>query len=458
VTVHLFVGPTLPAGEVAARLPGAIVHGPAAFGDVYRVARARPLAIGIVDGYFDHVLATWHKEILWAMSEGVHVFGASSMGALRAAELADFGMEGVGEIFESFRSGALEDDDEVAVVHGAAADGYELLSEAMVNIRATLRHAGECGILGRETAAQLIRRAKLRFYPERSYAALLQDGAAAGLPAGELESLRRWLPEGTRDAKRDDALRLLERLATWLETQPGAKHVAYHFETTDAWHQATRFALAAETPTPSASAPDPGVLEELKLRGAYRHVHDAALARSMAVDRARDLGMRPDPRALRRSIELFRHERGDMSTDKLKRWQKEQRLDDAGFDRFFRDQARVSWSQPHIEDMAQAQIADHLRASGTYGDLLAKAETKRKALARLALPSPSLDDAGVSESELWEWYFKDQLQETAVPDADVALHTFARGAGFEGIDDLRAAVLREFCFSRMPGTSPEGAP
>ena len=60
---------------------------PSAQGDVYRVAQERPSAIGIVDGYFEGVLSVWHKEILWAMAEGIHVFGSASMGALRAAEL-----------------------------------------------------------------------------------------------------------------------------------------------------------------------------------------------------------------------------------------------------------------------------------------------------------------------------------------------------------------------------------
>ena len=39
------------------------------------------------------------------MSEGVPVFGAASMGALRAAELHEFGMRGIGRIFEAFRDG-----------------------------------------------------------------------------------------------------------------------------------------------------------------------------------------------------------------------------------------------------------------------------------------------------------------------------------------------------------------
>lgn len=114
---------------------------PAANGDVYRAVSAAPTAIGLVDGYFENVPAVWHKEILYALSQGVHVFGAASMGALRAAELSEFGMVGVGAIFAAYRDNRLEDDDEVAVVHGPAELDYLPVSEAMVNVRATVDRA-----------------------------------------------------------------------------------------------------------------------------------------------------------------------------------------------------------------------------------------------------------------------------------------------------------------------------
>src|SRR5204863_3976252 len=105
---------------------------PAAEGDVYRVALKKPQAIGIIDGYFQSIPAVRHKEILWAMSRGIHVFGSASMGALRAAELAAFGMEGVGLVFKCYHNGILEDDDEVAIAHGPAETGFVATSEAMV--------------------------------------------------------------------------------------------------------------------------------------------------------------------------------------------------------------------------------------------------------------------------------------------------------------------------------------
>ena len=120
---------------------------PAAEGDVYRVTLKHPQAIGIIDGYFQSMPTVRHKEILWAMSRGIHVFGSASIGALRAAELVAFGMEGVGTIFELYRDGVLEDDDEVAIAHGPAEAGFLAGSEAMVNIRQTLRKAERLGVI-----------------------------------------------------------------------------------------------------------------------------------------------------------------------------------------------------------------------------------------------------------------------------------------------------------------------
>ena len=154
MTIVVFVGPTLSREDIAA-CGDTVCLPPVAQGDVYRAAQRRPLAIGIIDGYFSGAPSVWHKEILWAMSRGIPVFGSASMGALRAAELHAFGMRGVGRIFEAFRDGELEDDDEVAVVHGPAELGHIQVSEAMVNIRASLARAETEGVLIQEFARRI---------------------------------------------------------------------------------------------------------------------------------------------------------------------------------------------------------------------------------------------------------------------------------------------------------------
>lgn len=234
MTVYIFTGPTLSADDGEQELD-AIYLPPAAQGDVYLAAREQPIAIGIIDGYFERVPSVAHKEVLWAMAQGVHVFGSASMGALRAAELAAFGMQGVGEIYDAFASGALEADDEVAVTHAAAEDGYRALSEAMVNIRATLATAATAGVISTATRATLEAIARSSFYADRCYPIILARARQAGVDGGELSAFAAFLPAGRVDQKRADALAMLRAMRAWLDGAPMPKRVRYHFEHTDAW-------------------------------------------------------------------------------------------------------------------------------------------------------------------------------------------------------------------------------
>ncbi|MBP2297745.1 TfuA-like protein [Azospirillum picis] len=250
--IHVFLGPTLPREEAAALLDATWLP-PVAQGDVLRLCAEKPKAIGIIDGFFESVPSVWHKEILYAIHAGIPVFGASSMGALRAAELYPFGMIGVGAIFEAFRDGRLEDDDEVAVVHGPAELGYTALSEAMVNIRRTLSDAVADRVLAMETAFRLEAIAKELPYRERGYGRMLRLAGDIGLPAAELSAFRTWLPQGRFDQKRDDAKSMLRVMARRFgqsqskcqaHSRPSAAADAqaarFHFEHTILWDRALR--------------------------------------------------------------------------------------------------------------------------------------------------------------------------------------------------------------------------
>ncbi|MDX2086208.1 MAG: TfuA-like protein [Kofleriaceae bacterium] len=216
----VFVGPTLPATEVATRLPGARVLPPVAVGDVLRVLkRGRVRRIAIIDGYFERMAAVWHKELLLALERGIEVWGAASMGALRAAELAPFGMRGIGVIYRAFASGELSADDEVAVAHLPAEYGYRAVSEALVNLRDGIALAP---MLTAKTRAALVELARARFYRERSWDQLLTDARAAGLPARQLAAFATW-PKPDRKAA--DARLLVRTLARMKPTRPRAAKV-----------------------------------------------------------------------------------------------------------------------------------------------------------------------------------------------------------------------------------------
>jgi hypothetical protein len=209
-------------------------------GELYRAALARPAMIGVVDGYFEVVPTVWHKEILWAMAQGIHVFGAASIGALRAAELDSFGMRGIGQVYQAYRDGILEDDDEVAVLHGPEELGYPALTEAMVNIRATLVEAQRRGILPPGTGAQLGGIAKALFYKHRTYDAVLRAAVEAGLPPARLREFGAWLPEGRIDRKRLDAEAMLDAIRAYLDAGAPPLQITYCLADTAAWQAVRR--------------------------------------------------------------------------------------------------------------------------------------------------------------------------------------------------------------------------
>jgi hypothetical protein len=240
----VFAGPSLPPRSRSAGETMWEWRPPVRQGDLYRAALTRPAAIGLIDGYFEIVPTVWHKEILWAMAEGVHVFGAASTGALRAAELDVFGMRGVGRVYQDFRSGGLADEDEVAVLHGPAELGYPPVTEAMVNIRATLAAAAESGILAPQSAADLALLAKGLFYKERTWETVLGLAATRGWPAMLLQEIRTWLPTGRIDQKRADAEAMLAAMRAHLAAGGGPLKVAYRLANTVAWQAARRQATA----------------------------------------------------------------------------------------------------------------------------------------------------------------------------------------------------------------------
>ena len=241
----VFLGPSLPVAA-AREILDADYLPPAAHGDIIRATlrRPKPRAIVLIDGVFRHRPAVRHKEILWALSEGIHVFGAASMGALRAAELEAFGMVGIGAVFAAFRDGTLEDDDEVAVDHGPAELGYPAINEAMVDIRATLAAARAQGVIDAEIETRLVAVAKRQFYVERSYPGLIAAARKDGIES--LDRLERWIPAGRISAKRDDTVSALGGLKTFFSENPPPFAAAFRLEQSEMWeadfHAATEHA------------------------------------------------------------------------------------------------------------------------------------------------------------------------------------------------------------------------
>ena len=233
----IFAGPSFPP-SARPTIAGLEWRPPLRRGDLYLAALQRPRLIGVVDGYFESVPTVWHKEILWALAQGIHVYGAASIGALRAAELADFGMTGIGLVYRQFRAGALIDDDEVAVLHGPAEVDYVPVTEAMVNVRSTVDGALQSGVVGPGTAAVLVKAAKSLFYKDRTYELIQERAAECGVASEELDRFAGWLPHGKVNQKRLDAEEMLAALLSRMRTDATPFKASFQFAHTFAWEEA----------------------------------------------------------------------------------------------------------------------------------------------------------------------------------------------------------------------------
>ncbi|MCZ4094023.1 TfuA-like protein [Sinorhizobium psoraleae] len=227
----VFVGPTVPD---ARELAGAAfaVRPPAMQGDILRAVCAGATVIGLVDGNFEHVAPVWHKEILFVLSQGVQIFGAASMGALRAAECASFGMIGVGEIFRRYAAGELADDSDVALLHAPAELGYAPLTVPLVNVHATLARLRQSGSITAGDAARVEAAAGQIFYKRRTWAAIVAD---ADLQTdGDRAALAARLHQGFVDQKRVDALELFDVVRAQPDEFRGGRP-DWEFNSTSMW-------------------------------------------------------------------------------------------------------------------------------------------------------------------------------------------------------------------------------
>jgi hypothetical protein len=199
--LHVFVGPTLLGSRVRSLAPGATVHPPVRHGDLLGLAPRPGDTVVLIDGLWHQAPPVRHKEILELLASGVAVVGAASMGALRAAELAPYGMVGVGWVYQQYVTGRIDADDEVAVTQ--TPDGQPL-STALVCLRYVLAGAVEAGAITGHDADRLLELARAMPYQRRSWRAL--EHAASGRLTDPCRRVAVWRDQhGQANIKSADA-------------------------------------------------------------------------------------------------------------------------------------------------------------------------------------------------------------------------------------------------------------
>ena len=293
----VFLGPSLSHAEAVALAP-CLPLPPAGQGDVWRALALRPRAICLIDGLFESRPSVWHRELLAALEAGVQVFGAASMGALRAAELWSFGMIGVGRIFGWIQAGIVEDDSEVALLHAGGEHGYRPMTVPQVNVRWAAELARVERILDAGEARALVRAGAGIFYQDRIWPRVVAR-AARGWRRGTRARFERWAARGPPDLKAEDARQGLLAAAEFVARRaPAAPQVARPRPSS-----LVRRHRLTDGSSASGGRLVPGevVLERLRRRGDRASLTEVGVRRALLAGWARSQGLVPDAAALRRA-------------------------------------------------------------------------------------------------------------------------------------------------------------
>jgi hypothetical protein len=220
----IFLGPSL-SHEKARKIFDADYRPPARKGDFLRLAAdfdVVEMAIGFVDGVFLQDYPPTPIEVYHlARKNGVLLVGAASLGALRAVELEKFGMVGIGKIFQLYKTGKVNADDEVAVTFASEGD-YQLQSEAMIDIRYNLYLAHKKGVINEKAKSMLVRLAKEIYFPHRKYTYILEEARNRyPMLESEYNSFGSYIRSNRKSLKEMDAIRLV-------------KYLKEHYESTNA--------------------------------------------------------------------------------------------------------------------------------------------------------------------------------------------------------------------------------
>ena len=164
----VFLGPSLPL-KIAKSALSANYYPPIKFGDIYKLMASNIETFIIIDGMFGGITPVWHREILNALEAGKKVLGGASMGALRGIELAPYGMQGRGQIYQWYSEGLIDGDDEVALFHGNDELDYQKFSEPLVNIRHNLNRAVDANVIPQDHANQIIQAVKSEYFGNRNF-------------------------------------------------------------------------------------------------------------------------------------------------------------------------------------------------------------------------------------------------------------------------------------------------
>ncbi len=401
MSVVVFLGPSLDKSK-AKEILDAHYLPPVKMGDVYAAVQRKPRAIVIIDGLFEQTPAVWHKEILYAIDQGIKVYGGASMGALRATELQAFGMLGVGRIFSAYSSGELEDDDEVAITHSFSDGVYSFRSEAMVNIRFAIQSAISQGVIAEATGDRLTAIGKAMFYPDRNWQALLSYAKKESINSIELEKFNVFLDDQQPDQKRDDAIQVLRQVGLEMaDISPAKKTNDFVFEHTVFWEYLVTYCGRAGISDEHQVSND-RVRNHVRLTFADRDsVRQRALLLFFVLEEARRTGLEvTDDRA---ALQHFRYKRGLLTQGELLAWLAEKQMTREQCLEIARLEVLMLRMEQRYAEQIDRQLRPVLLADGKYSETISKVSKKWKRVEQTGSMHIT-EDLIESRDKVLDWY------------------------------------------------------
>lgn len=198
--VIVFGGPSLPRRDWPRSVE---LRPPAERGELSRLVSEH--VVVLLDGVFLHAPSPTHRDLLQLLRSGVILIGAASMGALRATELRDYGMLGVGIVYQAVLEGVVTDDSEVAV--GMSPYDFTATTIPLINIRKLLALACREG-LPQCDAATAFDAAKQIYFLQRTPAELRRVWGC--LPPVVNSRLLPMIEDTRTDLKKRDARTAIE--------------------------------------------------------------------------------------------------------------------------------------------------------------------------------------------------------------------------------------------------------
>lgn len=437
----VFLGPTMSLSEARAILPNALYRPPAAQGDLLSaVNQDGAEVIGLIDGTFHQTLSVWHSEVCYLLSRGITVFGASSMGALRAAETERFGTVGVGTIFRWYRDGVIAGDDEVALVHGTEDCEFRPLSLVLVNIRASLYQAVSQGLLASSYADQVIEVARSLYYPDRQVSTILRHCQDRRLPADALLAVERALTVDHVDLKQADAREMLTLMREVLDgSVPRPPRVNFEFSRSSVFE--TLYNLDRRVQVGDTQVSLQSIREHAALHCPdFDQVKRAALDRSIVSYFGSLLGLDVTPEELATQRSEFAEQRGLDSPEALRDWLRANAMSETDLSEYLAQEALCLRLRRWIVasggmDRGCRAILNEARMRNVFSDW-AKAAAEKETIVAAYRDQPEYDSVRHEDprrlAALHNAYSAVRIEGDA--------RTWAEDAGFDDVVDLLEAL------------------